>query len=222
VLALAGFSTLILAQQARDGGTAPVATVTFTLDFPQSTPEHYSIAVDSTGHSAYECTGKISDDSEVENYRTEFEISVANRERIFDWTRQARYFAGSIDSGNGKLAFTGAKLLSYQDAQRSNSARYNYSNLAPVRQLTALFQDIASTLEYGRRLANDLRYQKLALDDDLKGMEAQAKNNELSELQSLAPVLQEIVDDSSVINVVRARAKHLIEEAKSAAIAASH
>ena len=42
-------------------------------------------------------------------------------------------------------------------------------------------------------------------------MEAQAKNSELSEIQGVAPVLQEIVDDTSVINVVRARAKELIE-----------
>jgi uncharacterized protein (UPF0147 family) len=45
----------------------------------------------------------------------------------------------------------------------------------------------------------------------------QAKNDELSEIQSLAPILQEIVADSSVIHVVRARAKELIEMAGSAA-----
>jgi hypothetical protein len=33
----------------------------------------------------------------------------------------------------------------------------------------------------------------------------------LSEIQSVGPVLQEILDDASVINVVRARAKELIE-----------
>ena len=33
----------------------------------------------------------------------------------------------------------------------------------------------------------------------------------LSEIQGVAPVLQEIVEDTSVINVVRARAKELIE-----------
>ena len=68
-----------------------------------------------------------------------------------------------------------------------------------------------STLDYGRRLAFYHRYQKLALDDELNRMEAQAKENELSEIQSVEPVLQEIVDDNSVINIVRARAKALIQ-----------
>ena len=61
------------------------------------------------------------------------------------------------------------------------------------------------------------RYQKLALDQELKRMEAQAKNRELSEINGVAPVLQEIIDDTTVINVVRARAKELIEMGTSAA-----
>jgi len=207
VLAVTGLSSLLMAQQ----GTNGPAKVTFTLDFPQSNPEHYSIAVDTTGHAFYECTGNVAEDSEKETYRSEFEMSGENRGKIFEWAKQTRYFAGNLDSGNGKLAFTGAKVLSYQDGQHSNTGRYNYSNLAPVRELTTLFQNMATTLEYGHRLAYYHRYQKLALDEELKRMEAQAKSNELSEIQGVSPVLQEIIDDASVINVVRARAKELIE-----------
>ena len=211
VLMAAVMSASSMAQQAADGNAASAATVTFTLDFPQSNPERYSIAVDTSGHALYECTGRVAEDSEDEAYRSEFQVSAGNRERVFALTRQARYFAGEIDSGKNKLAFTGTKILTYQDGQHSSSARYNYSNLVPVQQLTTLFQNMEATLEYGRRLAYYHRYQKLALDDELKRMETQAKNNELSEIQSVAPVLQEILEDSSVINVVRARAKELIE-----------
>jgi hypothetical protein len=83
--------------------------------------------------------------------------------------------------------------------------------VAAVQQLTALFQNMAGTLEYGSRLSYYHRYQKLALDDELKHMEAQAKGSEISELQAVAPALQEIVEDTSVLNGVRARAKQLIE-----------
>jgi len=217
VLGLAATSALLVSQQS-DGGRAPsAATVTFTLDFPESNPVHYSISVDATGHASYECRGTIAKDSEEQAYRTEFEISAGSREKIFDWAKQAKYFGGKIDSGNDRLAFTGAKVLSYQDGQRSNTARYNYSALDPVRQLTTLFQSMAGTLEYGHRLAYYHRYQKLALDEELKRMEAQARSKDLSEIQSVAPVLREIVEDVSVINVVRARAKGLVEMGSSAA-----
>jgi hypothetical protein len=218
VVAIAAMSSApSMAQQAANGSAASAATLTFTLDFPRSNPEHYSIAIDSSGHGRYECTGRVAEDSEDEAYQSEFQVSAANRERVFSLAKQARYFTGTVDSRNGKLAFTGAKVLSYQDAQRSNTAHYNYSNLAPVQQLTTLFQNMATTLEYGRRLAYYHRYQKLALDDELKRMQAQARNNELSEIQSVAPVLQEILEDSSVMNVVRARAKELIEMGKGVA-----
>jgi hypothetical protein len=216
VLALAAIAGSLMSQQSDGSAAAPSATVTFTLDFPQSNPAHYSISVDAAGRARYACTGKVAEGSEEQNYTTEFEMSAANREKIFRWAKQAKYFNGKIDSGNGKLAFTGAKLLSYQDGQLSTKARYNYSNLEPVRELTSLFQSMAGTLEYGRRLAYYHRYQKLALADELKHMEAQAQDNELNEIESVAPVLEEIVEDTSVINVVRARAKELLQMGNSA------
>ena len=179
--------------------------------FLLSDPTHYSIAVDAKGHASYECTVKDQEDAEEQSYRTEFNVTAASRQRIFEWARQAKYFSGKVDSGNRKLASTGDKILSYQDGKQSYTARYNYSALEPVRQLTTLFQSMGATLDYGRRLAYYHRYQKLALDDELKRMEDQARNNELSEIQSVEPVLQQIVADNSVINMVRARAKALIQ-----------
>ena len=215
VLALAAAPVLMSQPPQADSAATPI--ITFTLDFPQSNPRHYSISVAATGHAHYDCTGKITEDSDEQNYRAEFEMSTADRERIFAWAKQAKYFAGKIDSGNRKLAFTGTKTLSYQEGGRSSAAEYDYSSLEPVRQLTALFQNIANTMEFGWRLAYYHRYQKLALDEELKNMEAQAKQNELSEIQGVTPVLQEIVDDASVINVVRARAKEMIQMGKNAA-----
>jgi hypothetical protein len=217
VLVIAAMSALLQAQQTDGSRAASTAVVTFTLDFPQSNPAHYSMAIDAAGHARYECTGKVAENSEEQAYETEFEVSAGNRERVFGLAKQAQYFAGKIDSGNRKVAFTGTKILSYQDGQRSITAKYNYSSLPAVQQLTALFQTMASTLDYGRRRVYYHRYQKLALDEELKRMEEQAKDEQLSEIQGVAPVLQAIVEDSSVINVVRARAKELIEMGSTAA-----
>jgi hypothetical protein len=190
---------------------AESGTITFSLDFPNSAPEHYSFTVQSDGQAKYESSGKISPDSdERDDYNTNFKFSDPTRARLFQLASQAHYFSGKVDSGNKKLAFTGAKKLSYSDGQRNTSAEYNYSSLAPVQQLTTLFQSVGATLEYGRRLTYFHRYQKLALDDELKRMEDQARRGEIGELQAVKPVLQDIYDDSSVINVVRARALRIM------------
>jgi hypothetical protein len=191
---------------------ADPATIRFILDFPDSSPEHYSISVQSDGHAHYESTGKIGANSdERDNYQTDFTFSDATRTRIFELAAQAHYFSGKVDSGNKKLAFTGAKKLVYEDGQKNSTAEYNYSSIPQVQQLTTLFQSVGATLEFGRRLTYYHHYQKLALDDELKHMEDEVRNGNLVELQAVKPVLQSIYDDGSVMKVVRARARRIME-----------
>ncbi len=191
---------------------ANAATVTFSLDFPHSDPDHYTISVTSDGHAHYASTARISDQSEDrDNYSTDFTLSVATREHIFELASQAQYFSGKVDSGNHKLAFTGTKKLVYADGQRNNSADYNYSPVPAVQQLTILFQNMSATLEFGRRIVYEHKYQKLALDDELQRMEEQARQGQLAELQAVKPILQGVYDDPSVMNVARAHALRIMD-----------
>jgi hypothetical protein len=212
----ATLSLIAVLLSAQNAASNP-ATITFTLDFPASVPSHYSISIHQNGHGAYQSSARPSPDSDDESYESEFIVSPANRDRIFALAKQANYFTGKIDSGNRKLAFTGIKTLAFDDGAHKASADFNYSPIAAVQQLTAFFQSLASTLDYGRKLSYSHHYQKLALDEELKQIEAQARNDELGEIGAIAPVLQEIYDDTSVINVVRARAQRLIEMGKIAA-----
>jgi hypothetical protein len=190
------------------------ASISFSLDFPNSSPEHYEISVDAEGKARYVSSGRISQDSDVrDDYQTEFTLSDATRARIFQLAAQAHYFSGKVDSGNKKLAFTGAKKLVYKDDKQNSSAEYNYSTQPAVQQLTNLFQSVSATLEFGRRLTYYHRYQKLALDDETKRMEDQARSGELAELKAVAPILQKIYDDTSVMIVARARALRIIQMA---------
>ena len=204
---------LVLLCAARLAAADP-ATVTFSLDFPGSDPDHYSIAVQSDGRAHYESSAKIATESDDrETYQADFTFSDATRARIFDLAAQAHFFSGKIDSGNRKIANTGAKKLAYKDGQKESEATYNYSTQPAVQQLTTLFQSVGATLEFGRRLAHNYRYQKLALDDELKRMEDEVRHGDLVELQAVKPLLQEIYDDNSVLNVVRARAQRIMQMA---------
>jgi len=188
--------------------------VVFTLDFPGSQPEHYSVRVQSDGAAHYESTGRLSPDSdETDTFDLDFNASPATRQKIFDVTAKAGYFQKDLDSHHKNIAFTGKKILSYKDAKRSGESTFNYSTQPAVQALTDLFQDLSSTLEFGRRLRYDHRYQKLALDEELKRMETMARISPLVELTAIAPILQEIVSDSTVMNVSRARAQRLLEHA---------
>ncbi len=207
------FSTLIFSSILADSQSeaqAPVV-VAFTLDFPTSQPEHYSIRVQSDGTSRYQSSGRLSADSDAtDSFDLDFTVSAETRQKIFDLAAKAGYFQKDVDSHRKKLAFTGKKTLSYKDAQRSGESTYNYSPNPAVEELTGLMQSLSATLEFGHRLQYDHHYQKLALDEELKRMEEMARRNRLIEVAAIQPILDRIVADQSVINVTRARAQRLL------------
>ncbi len=186
--------------------------VTFTLDFPASQPEHYSIRVPSEGSGHYQSTGRISRDSDdTDSFDFDFALSAALRGKIFRLSASAGHFRGDLDSHQKNLAFTGTKTLSYQGAREAGEANFNYSSNPAARELAELFQSLSTTLEFGHRLDYDHHYQKLALVDELKQMQQMAQDNQLVEVAAIQPILEKIIADQSVVNVARARAQQLLQ-----------
>src|SRR5215468_6748222 len=208
---------LIMAMAAASQARPNPATVSFSLDFPQSIPDHYVVTVSSDRRATYDSTGKLTPQSDPgDPFRDEFTVTPDTCKRIFDLTAKAKYFEGQVDSGNKKLASTGVKVLKYSEGSRKTEATYNYSPIQAVQQLTSIFQNISTTLEFGRRLEYYHHHQKLALEEELRHMEEAAKSNSLAEVQAVAPILKSIVDDHSVMNITRARAQRLLVSANSA------
>jgi len=193
---------------------AGTATVSFTLDFPGANPGHYEINVGNDGTGTYKSNGQLNQQSDpVEQAPLQFTVSDNVRARIFELSKQAKYFSGKLDSGRKDIANTGAKTLTYKDGNHNSNATYNYSPVAPVRELTSIFEGLSITLEFGRRLAYFRKYQKLALDEDLKRMEELQRDNSLGDLQAIAPLLNDIANDKTVMNLARARALRLLAAA---------
>jgi hypothetical protein len=192
--------------------------VTLTVDFPGSDPAHYVLSISADGKASYESDGKLTSQSEKADsdspYREDFVVSQSTVGRVLELAKRANYFQGAIDSNKKGLASTGTKTLTYRDATLSTQATYNYSPNSAVQDLTGLMQGVSSTLEAGRRLDYDFRYQKLALDDQLSKMEEATKSGTLLELQAVAPILQQIAGDSTIMNVSRSRAQRLLAQSK--------
>jgi hypothetical protein len=205
------FSSILACSQTE--AQAP-AVITFTIDFPTSQPEHYSIRVQSDGSARYQSSGRLSADSDAtDSFDLEFTVGAETRQKIFELAAKAGYFQKDVDSRHKDLAFTGKKTLAYKDAQRSGESTYNYSSQPAVQDLTSLMQSLSATLEFGHRLQYDRHYQKLALDEEFKRMEELSRTSELIEVAAIQPILAQIIADQSVINVTRARAQRLLDRA---------
>jgi hypothetical protein len=193
---------------------ASLPTVSYTQDFEGSNPSHYELTISSDGHGIYTSNGQLNAKSEPGDLvPVEFTVSDKVRQQIFDLAKRAKYFDGKVDSGRTNIANTGTKVLTYKDDKRSTKATYNYSPVPAVTDLTSIFQNLCTTLEFGRRLIFFHKYQKLALDDELKRMDEMRRDTMLGDVQAIAPILRDIANDQTVMNVSRSRALRLLATA---------
>jgi hypothetical protein len=204
----------IVAFYAAAAGQGSLPTISYTQDFEGSNPSHYELTISSDGHGKYASNGQLSAKAEPADLTAvDFTISDKVRQQIFDLAKRAKYFDGKVDSGRSNIANTGTKVLTYKDDKRSTKATYNYSPVPAVADLTSIFQNLCTTLEFGRRLAFFHKYQKLALDDELKRMDEMRRDTMLGDLQAIAPILRDIANDQKVMNVSRSRALRLLATA---------
>jgi hypothetical protein len=212
----------------------PAPTVSFEFVLSGASPAHYALAVESSGRAAYQSNdvglATANDSTQGTPYMRRFVVSNATSTRIFALARQANYFKGNFEYSKGRVADTGTKTLSYGQGSLNtfgttttpgaptvgvrSSTTYNYSDNAAIQQLTTIFEGISNTLELGTRLDYLHRFDRLGLDAELKQAEEKAKNGQLLELQVIEPNLRAVADDTSVLNVARERAQHLLKLAQ--------
>lgn len=218
-------STVFLpAQQPALPASAPAqASVSFSFDWPQGSPwQSYRIDVQSDGKSHFDGTPHPDESSDTDAYQQDFVISDANRQKIFELAQKLNYFRGDFDAHLKHVAQTGKKTLQYQSPQVQGSATYNYSQNPDVQEVTRIFTGIAMTIDYGRKLAFQYRFDKLGMDQRLKELEDLQTNHEVEELQIIAPILRKIVNDPNLMNISRESARRLLHSVNlSAATAAS-
>jgi len=219
VMALLAACASVRAQAPQSEPSSPrpptASTVTFSLEWPGVEPHHYVITADSNGDTVYrswtaEPNGSSGDG---DPYVRTLTLSVTARDRIFALARQLSYFNGDFEFHKHRVAFTGDKTLAYSDPEKRYETRYNWSENAGISELTTLFEGISTTIESGRRLERLYRFDRLGLDEELKNLERLTTEHQATELQLIAPILEQLASDAGVMNIARQRARHLLQMA---------
>jgi hypothetical protein len=199
---------------AREASAPSPATINFECNWTASTPQKYSVEVKSDGSAKYSSSSPTRADADSsaadEEYQREFTLSDATRERIFKLAEQTDYFNGDFDYRKHAVASTGKKTLVYTDATRHFQTAFDYSDHQAIQELNRIFLGISTTLQHGRKLQFLRRFDKLGLEAELRFAEEEAASHNLVELQLIAPLLESIADDKSILNIARQRAKRLL------------
>jgi hypothetical protein len=192
--------------------------VTFKFDWDQGLPWlRYSIAVDDSGSAHFEGVGNPSESGDGDTYSQEFTVTDANRQKIFELARKLDFFTGNFEAKQKNIAKTGQKTLGYHGRTPGggpgvdHSSTYNYSTNSDVQELTRLFQAIATTIGFGRKLAFQYRFDKLGMDAKLKALQDMQASHYIEELQAIEPILQKIADDPNMMHINRITARQLLK-----------
>jgi hypothetical protein len=193
---------------------AKPATVVFRLDWKQAIPwMDYAFTVQEDGSTHFAGTGNPAESGDGDSFQQDFAMSPANTQNIFQWAKATDYFQGQFETKTKNVAKTGIKTLEYHGPSLDTSTSYNFSPNPNIQQLTKLFQSISVTLDYGRKLAYQYRFDKLGMDTRLKELVDLQSNGQAEELQAIEPILRKIAEDDNMMHMARLQARQLLKAA---------
>jgi hypothetical protein len=189
----------------------------FKFNWDQGRPWiKYTITVDDGGNAHFEGVGNPIESGDSDEFSQDFTMSDANRQKIFDLAQKTDYFRGNLETRLKHIAKTGQKTLEYHGPisggqPATTSATYNYSSSPDIEELTRVFQAIATTIDFGRKLAFEYRFDKLGLDARLHSLQEMQASHFAEEMAAIEPILQKIASDPNMMHINRVTAKQLLK-----------
>jgi hypothetical protein len=207
---------------ASEGNKPAQATVTFQFDRNGLPVPRYTLVIHEDGSGTYhaEEVERRSADSAVQQVTAKqvdrpMTLSSETTAKIFQTARSLNLFNMFCGTKVKNIADTGKKTLSYASSEGSGTCTYNYSDDKNVTMLTDLFYGIAYTMDVGRRLDFERRFDRLGLDAELISLEKAVESKDAIELGNIAQTLRTIAGDGDVMQRVRVRAGKLLDQSGS-------
>ncbi len=201
----------------------PVAEVTFHFERPGLPVPKFTLTVDESGRARYEAdeviiAARVATEAELtpaHHIDRTVTLSRATTQKIFANARALDLFNIVCASKAKNIADTGTKTLRYSQEFLHGSCTYNYSENKGVVLLTDLFVGIARTLDVGRKLDFQHRFDRLGLDSTMASLSEEVDAGRAVEVGVIAPTLRSLAEDSDVLQRVRQRAARLLQVAQS-------
>ena len=207
---------------AAEGNTPVQATVTFQFDRNGLPVPRYTLVIHEDGSGTYHAGGGgaalgglcAATGNSQAGGSTDDAVAETTA-KIFQTARSLNLFNMFCGTKVKNIADTGKKILSYTGSEGAGTCTYNYSDDKNVTMLTDLFYGIAYTMDVGRRLDFERRFDRLGLDAELISLEKAVESKDAIELGNIAQTLRTIAGDGDVMQRVRVRAGKLLDQSGS-------
>jgi hypothetical protein len=210
-------------QTAPQPAVASAAVVSFEFDRPGLPVPHFVLAIHEDGSGTYQADEeeRRSADSALQlvsrkHIERGLNVSQGMVEKIFKSARMLNRFNMVCASKAKNIADTGKKTFTYSGADGSGTCTYNYSEDKSVATLGDTFFAIANTMDIGRKLEFERRFDRLGLDAELISLEHAVEEKDALELGSISSILNVIASDGDLMQRARLRAAKLLQQAADA------
>ncbi len=181
------------------GITASAAPrISYTKEFPGSSPAYVSITVDRNGDAVYK-------ESVKDEYPIQFKLTPAETSEIFGLADKLDHFSRPLES-NLKVAKMGLKTFRFEDGAETHEVKFNYSMDENARALVDWFERIAESEQCFIRLERAVKYDKLGVNNGLLLMQILYDKDRLVAPEQFLPLLDRVAKNDSYIHMARERA----------------
>jgi hypothetical protein len=140
-------------------------------------------------------------------------VNSAFARRAYETARMHGNLAGC--ESHMKVAFQGAKKLSYAGPDGSGSCTFNYSKDKEIQALGDALVAVANGVVEGARIENLLQHDRLGLDKEIEFVVEAVGDGRIQQIGSIRDILERVAGDPQVMDRVRKRARALLAHAES-------
>jgi hypothetical protein len=206
ILLQAGAGPGVVAQAAASG-----ATLSYTKVLKGSDPEYVKITVTPDGSATYDGRG-LKDTPQPRP----FKLSQATTGKLFSLAAKLNNF-DSIDLESHKnVANLGLKTFAYSSGGHVSECQFNYTLNRTARELTDVFEGIASVERHVVALEYDMRFDHLGLPHELTTIQMDLNNHALADPELMTEVLEKISHDTRFLHIAQTRATDILNRISSA------
>jgi len=188
------------------GSTADGQTLVYRKVFKGSAPEFTEIKVNVRGKATYDIRS-LNDEPDA----SPFTVSPPVVKKLFELAAQLNHFNGADLDIKRRIANLGQKTFRYEGPEGNFEVTFNYTTNVAGSQLHQLFEGLARQQDHLSNLQRRLRFDRLGVNDALISFEADYNRKIIPEPETLLPVLEQIANDSRVVDIARQRARSLVE-----------
>jgi len=187
------------------------ARIRFSKRFKEGDMVSYTVSLDLLGRGKYEATPRSGDaiSRDIEASAETMRQLMAAFDGLGFLTSDQNY------ESRAKVADMGWKTVTLEQNGRARTVEFNYTTNAPMIRIDSLLEGLAATAYRLNSVEMKMKYDKLGLPNELSWLEAELKNQWLTDPQMLLSALRKIAGNTTYFNIVQRKADQLILQIES-------